>query len=211
MIHRMTMAISRPARLLPPGGWLFLASMLVAPAVAAQPNLSFTLGATDARIASGTDYVGLSIGGMGKFEISDHIRIRGQFNVDKLQLEQNSPQNVGKDQSQTFMCLGAGVEGAIGTKDFKVFANLTPHGTIRTTMRTGVADGGDVRFVSVTRFSMGAVAGAGAEVFITDNLGLEGQLQYDIFNFDSDAGDPQFKGVRVLLGLQFYLGLNYRR
>jgi hypothetical protein len=176
---------------------------------AAQSNFSFELGGTSMTAGEVVPYVGVSIGSILKFGISPILRLRTQLYVDKLQVSRN-PESFDGNQSVTFTVFGIGVEAAYSTKDFSVFVNATPHGTVWTTMHSGVVDN-SVDVVSVTRFSGGMVFGAGAETFITDNVGLEGQVQYDIFNFDGSKGTPRHIGVRAMLGLQFYLGLNYQR
>jgi hypothetical protein len=51
----------------------------------------------------------------------------------------------------------------------------------------------------------------GGELFLTDHVGLEGLVQYDIYNMDPYETEPRYRAIRATLGIQFYLGSNFKR
>lgn len=188
--------------------------MLVASACAAsaQTNFSFFLGATSlASERTPVASLGASIGFITKFNVVELVRIRSQFNVDRVQVDDVRIGSFRGRESLTMVCLGFGAELAVGGRDADVYINATPHGTIRTAFRTEDRSDSSVHVSDLTRFSIGATFGAGFEVFITDNIGFELQMQYEIYNFDHDDADPVHRGVRGFAGLQFYLGRNFAR
>lgn len=194
-------------------GAVALALMLLtgAPgALRAQSNFSFWMGGTATYFGSSAINWGTTVGANGKFNVTDIFLVRGQFNVDRVQLRDISLPDFHGSQTVTFICLGTGPEIGIGNRDFDFLAHITPHGTIRTTSRI-VTENGKERVWSLTQFSMGLVAGFGFEAFITNNLGVELQAQYDTYNFDGTDIDPHYKGLRALAGVQFYLGRNFLR
>lgn len=185
---------------------------LVATRAPAQTNFSFFLGAVGVTTeTSPQTNIGASVGLTTKFNVIELVRIRGQVNVDKVQLSDVRAGGHSRSESVTMVCFGFGAEVAIGGRDVDVFVNATPHGTIRTAFHTEDRPDGTVHVADLTRFSLGMAFGAGVEVFITDNIGFEVQAQYDIFNFDHNEADPIHRGVRGLAGVQFYLGRNFAR
>ncbi|MEP7218275.1 MAG: hypothetical protein ABI876_05135 [Bacteroidota bacterium] len=184
--------------------------LLCAIPASAQSNFSFWLGETAVSPGGGKGEWGTSVGANGKFNITDILLIRGQFNVDRAQLLNQVYPGFNGGQTVTFISLGAGPELAFGTRDYDIFFHLTPHGTIRSVSRI-VTEGGTDRVWSLTRFSMGVLTGVGFEVFLSDNIGFELQGQYDVFNFDGSDTDPKYTGARGLAGVQFYLGRNFLR
>ena len=186
--------------------------VLVPAGAAAQTNFSFFLGATSLASDLSTEAnLGASVGLITKFNVIELVRIRGQVHVDKVQVKEVATGSFTGRESVTMVCLGFGGEFAVGGRDFDVFVNATPHGTIRTSFRTIDQEDGSVHVANLTRFSLGIAFGGGFEWFITDNIGLELQAQYDIFNFDYDETDPIHRGIRGFGGVQFYLGRNFAR
>ncbi len=179
-------------------------------ALRAQSNFSFWFGGSAVYFGDSKINWGTSVGTNGKFNISDLLLVRGQFNVDRIQMKDAGLSDFKGSQTVTFICLGAGPEIGIGTRDFNFLFHITPHGTIRTTSRTLTENGKD-RIWSLTNFSMGLVGGFGFEAFVTDNIGFELQTQYDTYNFDGTDADPFYKGMRAFAGVQFYLGRNFLR
>jgi hypothetical protein len=192
-------------------GAVALALLACAPgALRAQSNFSFWMGGTATYFSSSAINWGTSVGANGKFNVTDIFLVRGQFNVDRVQLHDITLPDFQGTQTVSFVCLGAGPEIGLGNRDFDFLAHITPHGTIRTTSRI-VTENGKERVWSLTQFSMGLVAGFGFEAFITDNLGVELQTQYDTYNFEGTEVDPFYKSIRALVGVQFYLGRNFLR
>lgn len=177
----------------------------------AQSNFSFWVGGTGVYYDDKPLQFGTSVGANGKFNFTDLLLVRGQFNVDRIQMQDVRLPDFEGNQTVTFISLGAGPEIAAGTKDFEVLAHITPHGNIRTTSRILTGDDGQPKVWSLTRFSLGLIGGVGFQAYFTDNVGFEIQLQYDIYNFDETELDPGFRGLRALMGVQFYLGRNYLR
>lgn len=150
------------------------------------------------------------MGATGKFNVTPIFLLRGQFNVDRIQLEHVSLPDFNGTQTMSFVCLGMGPELGVGGRDFTILAHLTIHGDIRTVSRI-LQENGNERVWKLTRFSLGVLGGAGFEFYITDNIGVEAQAQYDIFNFDHTALDPTWRALRLSAGVQFYLGMNFER
>jgi hypothetical protein len=177
----------------------------------AQPNFSFRMGAASVLLDNAQAFAGVSVGSVGKFDVFPLMRFRVQVDVDKVRMENMTSQYIRGDQSATFVCMGIGVETAIGNKDLYFFGNLIPHGTFRTTAHRAGNDADPTAITDVTRFSLGVALGIGGEVFITDHLGIEGLMQYDIYNMDPYDTEPRYRAIRATVGLQFYLGSNFKR
>ncbi len=176
-----------------------------------QSNFSFTFGVPSAYYDNGALNWGTSVGTTGKFNILPFVLLRAQFYVDRIQFRNvHVPDFIGT-QTMTFICLGAGVEAAAGTRDFSLFGYVTPHGTIRTVSRILSDENGNQKIWILRRASMGAVFGLGFEAYVTDNIGFEMQAQYDIYNFDYTELDPIARALRSTIGVQFYLGRNFTR
>jgi hypothetical protein len=183
----------------------------IAVSASAQSNFSFRIGAAALVEDNGKTHYGPNVGFGGKFNITDLIRVRGQFDVDRVLLTDVVLPDFQGEQTQTYVCLGAGLELGLGTDVINFILNVVPHGTIRTNVRTVTHDDGTLGVRSLTRFSLGMIAGAGGEVYVTNNIGFEGLFQYVIFNFDTIEVEPINTGYRATLGMQFYLGRNYVR
>jgi hypothetical protein len=177
----------------------------------AQSNFSFRIGATAIEDPDGTLNYGPNVGFGGKFNIMDLIRVRGQFDVDRVLLTDIRLPDFEGEETHTYICLGAGLEFVAGSSDLHFILNVVPHGAIRTNVRTIPNYDGSLRVTTLTRFSIGTVIGAGGEFYLTNNIGFEALAQYVIFNFDQTELEPMNTGFRATLGMQFYLGLNYVR
>jgi hypothetical protein len=177
----------------------------------AQPNFSFRMGGANVLLDNGQSYLGLSVGSVGKFDAFPMFRFRVQVDIDKVRMEKMTSELLRGDQSATFVCTGIGVEAAIGNKDIYFISNLIPHGTFRTTAHRERNEAGQPVITDVTRFSLGVALGIGGEAFINDRMGVEGLLQYDIYNLDPYETEPRYRAIRATLGLQFYLGSNFKR
>jgi Outer membrane protein beta-barrel domain len=193
---------------------LLLAAILLAIAgggmLHAQSNFAFWMGGTLLRQENGIENWGTSVGATGKFNVTPVFLLRGQFNVDRIQMQNIELPDFTGTQTMSFVSLGMGPELEVGGKDFGILAHVTLHGTIRTVSRI-LEENGRERVWQLTRFSLGVLGGAGFEAYITDNLGFEAQAQYDIFNFDATPQDPHWHALRVSAGVQFYLGRNFER
>jgi hypothetical protein len=191
----------------------FIAGLLILAVLplAAQPNFSFRMGGANVLLDNGQSFLGVSVGSVGKFDVFPLMRFRVQVDIDKVRMEKMTNQHIQGDQSATFVCTGIGVETAIGNKDLYFIANLIPHGTFRTTSHRERNEASQPVITDVTRFSLGVALGIGGEVFINDRMGVEGLMQYDIYNIDPYETEPRYRAIRATLGLQFYLGSNFKR
>jgi hypothetical protein len=176
----------------------------------AQSNFAFWLGGTRLGYKDGVESWGTSVGATGKFNVTPMFLLRGQFNVDRVQLQNANLPDFKGTQTMSFVCLGMGPEIGVGGRDFTILAHVTFHGDIRTVSRI-LQENGNERVWKLTRFSLGVLAGAGFEFYITDNIGVEVQAQYDIFNLDTTPLDPSWRALRLSSGVQFYLGRNFER
>jgi hypothetical protein len=192
--------------------WMLLVAglLLAAAPLRAQSNFAFWVGGTQLSYHNGPSSWGTSVGATGKFNITPIFLLRGQFNVDRVQFQNAGLPEYDGTQTMTFIGLGTGPEIAVGWGDVDLLAHVTLHGDIRSVSRI-LDDNGAERVWKLTRFSMGVLAGAGFEAYITDNIGFETQAQYDIFNFDATPIDPHWYGLRISAGVQFYLGRNFIR
>ncbi len=184
---------------------------LSARGASAQSNFSFRVGAAGIIDRSGQVHMGPNVGIAGKFNVLPVIRVRSQFDVDRIQMNDIHLDGYDGDQTMTYVSLGIGVELGAGSHAVNVFACILPHGTIRTTIRALQDDRGRPRIESVTRFSVGFVTGAGIEFYLSDNIGFEALGQFLVYNFDSGLADPSFRGFRLTGGVQFYIGRNFVR
>jgi hypothetical protein len=176
----------------------------------AQANVSFRSGLC-ALPSNGQMNWGTNVGLVAKFDATRLIRLRSQIDLDRAAMLDVAMGSYHGDQTATFTSLGFGVEFETGTRDYALIAHVTPHMTIRTTSRILMDAAGRQDLSDVARFSLGTTFGAGGEVFLSNVIGLELQAQYVIFNFDHDESDPQYKGIRLDAGIQFYLGQNFKR
>jgi hypothetical protein len=176
----------------------------------AQSNFAFWVGGTRLSYPGGVGNWGTSVGATGKFNVTTNFLLRGQFNVDRVQVSDINLPDFKGTQTMSFVCLGMGPEIGFGGKDFTFLAHVTIHGDIRTVSRILVENDKE-RVWKLTRFSLGLAGGAGFEFYITDNIGVELQAQYDVFNLDATALDPHWHALRVATGVQFYLGRNFER
>lgn len=183
----------------------------MAGAARAQSNFSFWLGGTGLYFDDTPINWGTSVGTTAKFNVLSHLLLRAQFNVDRVQLKDLELSDFTGTQTNTYVSVGFGGEFAMGTRDFNVFAHVTPHGSIRTVSRILPLDDGGEHLWTLRRFSLGVNFGLGFEAYLTDNIGFEMQAQYDIFNLDHSDVDPVARGLRSLVGVQFYLGRNFAR
>lgn len=190
---------------------LALLLLLAGGSAHAQSNFSFRIGATAIEDPAGTLNYGPNVGFGGKFNIMDLIRVRGQFDVDRVLLTDIRLPDFNGEETHTYICLGAGLEFVAGSEDLHFILNAVPHGAIRTNVRTVTRPDSTLTVTTLTRFSMGMVMGAGGEFYLTNNIGFEALFQYVIFNFDQTELEPMNTGFRATLGMQFYLGLNYVR
>jgi hypothetical protein len=209
---RIVMTPSQPpARLQLAGLIAGLLLLLAAVPLTAQPNFSFRMGGANVLLDNGQSYLGVSLGSVGKFDAFPFLRFRVELDVDKVRMEKMTSQYIQGDQSATFVSTGIGVETAVGTRDFYFFGNVIPHGTFRATTHRDLNEAGESVITDVTRFSLGVALGVGGELFLTDHMGLEGLLQYDIYNLDPYETEPRYRAIRATLGIQFYLGSNFKR
>jgi len=176
----------------------------------AQSNFAFWLGGTG--LYHGVEQLswGTSVGMTAKFNVTPIFLLRSQFNVDRIQYQDAGLPDYDGAQTMTFVCLGTGPEIEFGGRDFNVLAHVTIFGDIRTVSRILQEDGKEKVWM-LTRCSMGVLSGFGVEAYITDNIGVELQGQYTIFNLDGTTLDPTWRGVRVAAGVQFLLGRNFVR
>lgn len=194
------------------GAGLLLALLICSTELAhAQSNFSFRIGASAVDSPDGGTHYGPNVGFGGKFNIFDLIRVRGQFDVDRILITDVTLPDFQGEQTHTYVCLGAGLELGLGTELLNFIVNVVPHGAIRTNTRTTANDDSTLSVTSLTRFSMGMVMGAGGEFYLTNNIGFEALFQYVIFNFDQTELEPMNSGFRATLGMQFYIGRNYVR
>lgn len=177
----------------------------------AQSNFAFWVGGTGLYYDGTAINWGTSVGTTAKFNAIPHLLIRTQFNVDRIQFHDLDLPDFQGTQTNTYVCLGFGLEAAAGNRDFNAFAHITPHGTVRTISRILEENDGRQKVWDLRRFSLGVIFGFGFEAYVTDNIGFEMQAQYNIFNLDHTDVDPIARGLRALIGVQFYLGRNFAR
>jgi hypothetical protein len=181
-------------------------------AARAQSNFAFWVGGTGVYYDHNDINWGTSVGVTAKFNVTRLLLLRTQFNVDRIHMQDVDFEDFDGDQTVTFVCFGLGPEIAYGGRDFNVFTHLTVHSTIRTMSRILTDEENRESVWELTRASVGLIGAVGFEAFITDNIGLEGQGQYDIYSFDHTPGiDPRYIGLRAIVGVQFYLGRNFAR
>lgn len=185
--------------------------LCLAPTTFAQSTFSFRLGAASILTDAQKGHVGPSVGLAGKFNVVPAMRIRGQFDVDRIQMDDARLRGFSGDQTLTFVTTGFGLELGGGSNLVNVFAHLVPHGTIRTTIRNREDSIGRPYVTSITRFSLGLSTGAGIELYLDDNIGFELIGQFLVYNFDTGPGDPSHRGFRGTAGVQFYIGRNFVR
>lgn len=177
----------------------------------AQANVTFRSGAVGLDAGHGALDFGTNVGIIAKFNVTPLFRLRTELDIDRSAMKDVSMGSYHGDQTAAFSSFGVGTEVELGNKDYAIFANLTPHMTLRTTTRVLKPVMAEQELAENSRFSLGASAGLGAEMFITNNIGLELQAQYVVFNFDHDDADPRYTGIRIDAGVQFYLGQNFER
>ncbi len=186
---------------------IVVAALLAATATAsAQANISFRTGVAGVYLKDNEPDWGTNVGLVAKFNITDAFRIRSQIDLDRVALRDVTIGSYFGDQTSTFTTIGFGGELELGGRSLGVVANLTPHMVLRTTSQLKRESDGREYLEDVARFSLGASIGIGGEWFITNNIGLEAQGQYLIYNFDHDETDPRYFGLRLDIGVQFYLG-----